>query len=92
MNNDKKFLEILKKVNAKLSVWLEINEPLNEIRQALRDCNSKLPATQEFLKNKGLTHIDQLDQKGMEELVDHLTVTLNVEQLKQNLNIKNPQT
>jgi hypothetical protein len=38
----------------------------------LKDTNSAFPATQEFLKGRGLTHVNQLSKRGMRDLTAHL--------------------
>ena len=38
----------------------------------LTDTNSSFPATQEFLRARGLTHVSQLDKQGVRELTAHL--------------------
>ena len=45
---------------------------LGNLLQKMYDMNSKFPETQKFLARKGLTNVNQLDEKGMIELQNHL--------------------
>jgi hypothetical protein len=44
--------------------------------ESLEDANSAFPATQEFLRARGLTHMRELDAQGRKELREHLERTL----------------
>ncbi len=45
---------------------------IDQLLESLQDLNSKYPATQEFLKQRGLTNVRQLDAQGREDLLTHL--------------------
>jgi hypothetical protein len=50
----------------------KLREGLIKIRDNLKDLNSAMPATQEFLRARGLTHVRQLDAQGNKELLNYL--------------------
>ena len=50
-----------------------------QLVRALRDANSRMPATTEFLRGRGLTHIDELDDDGRRQLIEHLRRTFREE-------------
>ncbi len=58
--------ENLRKLRASLEHYSDI----------LEDMNSQYPATQEFLKLHGKTHVRELDQHGRQELLEYLHKTL----------------
>ncbi|HXV26563.1 MAG TPA: hypothetical protein VD862_00830 [Candidatus Paceibacterota bacterium] len=43
-----------------------------QMARALRDANSRMPATTEFLRERGMTHIDELDDEGRRQLIEYL--------------------
>ena len=45
---------------------------LRKLRSKLQDLNSQYPETQRFLYKRGLSHVSQLDRKGMKELREYL--------------------
>ncbi len=53
-----------------------LGKSLEELDRSLQDANSAFPETQKFLRARGLTHVRQLDKKGMQELKEHLERTL----------------
>ena len=51
-----------------------------QLARALRDANSRMPATTEFLRERGMTHIDELDDEGRRQLIEHLRRIFREEQ------------
>ena len=49
---------------------------LKESLRTIEDVNSMFPATQDFLRARGLTNIRELDDAGREELRKHLQLEL----------------
>ena len=45
---------------------------LNRLLEKLQDVNSFYPATQQFLRLRGLDHITELGEDGRQELLSHL--------------------
>lgn len=52
--------------------WNEERQRLEKLLDELKDLNSSYPATQEFLQARGLTHVNELDKQGTQELIAHL--------------------
>ena len=50
----------------------EIHAACAETLRDLQDLNTAFPATQEFLRERGLTHVRELDAQGLEDLKSHL--------------------
>ena len=50
----------------------EIDAQARKTLASLEDANSAFPATQEFLRARGLTNVRQLDAQGNQELREHL--------------------
>lgn len=53
-------------------------EKLEQTYQRLCDLNSASPETRKFLESKGLTNVNQLDERGMGELTDHLLAAAGI--------------
>lgn len=47
-------------------------ENLERMLRRLEDVNSFYPATQQFLRERGLEHVSELGHDGRQELVTHL--------------------
>lgn len=54
----------------------EIETQARRTLASLEDANSAFPATQEFLRARGLTNVRELDKQGLAELREHLERTL----------------
>src|SRR3989344_1791345 len=70
----KKAVEVEQKFDA-----LDLDSAKRSLEQSLRtieDVNSMFPATQDFLRARGLTNIRELDDAGREELRKHLQLEL----------------
>lgn len=50
----------------------EYLQKLRKLRTQLEDLNSDYPETAEFLRDRGLTNVRELDESGRAELVSHL--------------------
>ena len=48
------------------------HEALARLAEELDEMNSAYPATREFLRQRGLTRVSQLDETGRQELTEHL--------------------
>jgi methionine aminopeptidase len=72
--------DALRKVSSELAVDHvpsdESLRRLERIRANLRDVNSSFEMTRQFLEERGLTNVRQLDKHGMAELTAHLRLTL----------------
>lgn len=55
--------------------WSEEKQRLEKLLVELKDLNSSFPATREFLQARGLSHVNELDRQGTEELIAYLKET-----------------
>ncbi len=54
----------------------ELCSIVRRLSSDMADLNSRYPATQEFLRARGLKNVRQLDKNGRKELREHLEKTL----------------
>lgn len=54
----------------------QVHDQAKRTLASLEDANSAYPATQEFLRARGLTNVRQLDKQGLADLKAHLEATL----------------
>jgi len=54
----------------------KLHQGLLKTKSSLEDLNSAYPTTQEFLRQRGLTNVRELDAQGREDLKRHLEGTL----------------
>lgn len=54
----------------------EVKQGLDTLLGELQDTNSQFPETKKFLASRGLTHVKQLDRRGVEDLKAHLQAVL----------------
>ncbi len=51
---------------------LELEVRLLRLFQSLEEINSKFPETRQFLRDRGMEHMAELDGRGRRELLEHL--------------------
>ena len=66
--------KLLAERNTSMGVLIE---RLKSSNSSLEDVNSSFPATQEFLAQRGLLHVRELDRKGYADLIRFLTAKLD---------------
>ena len=52
--------------------WQENYQNLDRLLKKLEEVNSFYPATQQFLRSRGLEHVSELGTEGRQELLAHL--------------------
>ena len=69
---------IINRGDKAMNEQIRMLERLTNIQRHLEDLNSSYPATAEFLKEKGVTNVRELDEQGRAELVSHLQACAGV--------------
>lgn len=59
----------------------DLGETLIKLLSKIKDLNLLCCAIREFLKSKGLKHVNQLDEAGRKELQDHLQIQKSLKKL-----------